>query len=86
MIEGTLTVNLDPPYVRFHSTESDGKEVSSHYDCTREEIRTILEALGSEVDRDWPVRDCLIRTRGSFPHDLLSTFHLIPTRLRSKAS
>jgi hypothetical protein len=69
MMEGILTINLDPPYI---SLESEGTQ--SQRTFSLDQIRSILEELG--VQR-WPLRDCLIRLQGEFSFESLQRIGLV---------
>jgi hypothetical protein len=65
MIEGTLTVNLDPPYLGFR-VEAEDKIYSRS--CSREDIREILTEFGG---LNWPLKDCVIRMPARFSKDAI---------------
>ncbi len=79
MIEGVLTINLDPPYLQFQGgdTSIDG----CLRECTTEEVRAALHELGQVCTRAWPLHECVIRLRGKFPIVKLSMFGLLRERL-----
>lgn len=81
MLEGTLTVNLDPPYLHF-TADGNEKGYSSHFECSEEEVLRILTELGSEIFEGTRYKECIVRTTGSFPKALLSQFHLLPPATR----
>ncbi len=54
MINGTLTVSLEPPYLSF--CDSEGTNYSRY--CSKEEIQRVLEDLGNF---NWPLRECVVR-------------------------
>jgi hypothetical protein len=68
MLEGILTINLDPPYI---CLESEGNQRQRAF--SSEQIRCILEELG--ISR-WPLRDCLIRLKGEFSFEALQKIGL----------
>lgn len=79
MIEGVLTVNLDPPYLQFHG---DNRSVDGCLrECTTEELRAALGELAECSIMHWPLQDCVIRLRGMFPIVKLSLFGLLRGRL-----
>ncbi len=75
MIEGTLTVNLDPPFIWFDTT-SDGAKRHCHHECTSGDIRLILLELAGE-SVPWPVKECVVRSSGTFSVEMLHKFQLL---------
>lgn len=74
MVEGTLVVNLDPPYVSFVERNGEGttpspdrKRNTLTKQCTIQELRNMLIDLGAILPyQQWPPRDCMMRLPGSF--------------------
>jgi hypothetical protein len=80
MIEGILTVNLDPPYCSFHSHETGFSYLRSA-ECTVEEIRVILIELGAiSSSQHWPMQECFVRLTGTFSEVQLTNLGLWPMR------
>jgi hypothetical protein len=80
MIEGILTVNLDPPYCSFHSRETGFNYLRSA-ECTVEEIRVILIELGAiSASQHWPMQECFVRLSGTFSEVQLGNLGLWPMR------
>lgn len=80
MVEGILTINVNPPYVVFCPKE--GK--SSIRECTAEHIRAVLADLAADVHfQHWPVKECVIRLQGNFSRDKLEKFGLLTLRHES---
>ena len=80
MIEGILTVNLDPPYCGFHSHETGFSYLRSA-ECTVEEIRAILIELGAiSPSQHWPMQECFVRLTGTFSEVQLAKLGLWPMR------
>lgn len=70
MVEGVLTINLEPPYISFHSSQA---ELGCSRSCTQEEIRDILSDMDA---RQWPLKDCLIRLSTNFSEARLASLRL----------
>ena len=83
MINGTLTVNLDPPYLCFQVAD-EGRSGSCLRECSTEEIRRMLIALGAHRSGHWPVSECIIRSKGQFSIKLLRDFKLVAPLLCRK--
>lgn len=80
MIEGILTVNLDPPYCSFHS-HLTGFNYLRSAECTVEEIRAILLELGAiSSGQNWPMQECFVRLTGTFSEGQLANLGLWPMR------
>lgn len=68
MIEGTLSIILDPPTLGF---ASDRFSILKH--CSRDDVYTMLTELGVENKN---LREYFARLRGNFSSDMLSRFGL----------
>ena len=78
MIEGILTVNLDPPYCSFHS-HTTGFHYIRSAECTVDEIRAILLELGAiSSSQHWPMKECFVRLTGRFSEAQLGELGLWP--------
>jgi hypothetical protein len=62
MIQGTLSVSLDPPCVMFEPDVGDRSSWRIRY-CSDNELHQVLSDLGVE---QWPLRECFIRLQGRF--------------------
>jgi hypothetical protein len=83
MIEGILTVNLEPPYLSFQSTAGLAGEDSLR-NCTTEEIRSALaEFCAIEYCQNWPLKECIVRIQGNFCREKLVSFGLLPLHIAS---
>ncbi len=79
MIDGTLTINLDPPYLHFHA---DDPGVSGRLrECTMDDIRAALAEFAQNMPDRWPLNDCVIRLRGKFSATRLSKLGVLQARL-----
>ncbi|MBX9570638.1 MAG: hypothetical protein K2X77_17230 [Candidatus Obscuribacterales bacterium] len=83
MVEGTLVVNLDPPYVSFveHEGVKTGAErrrrATAFKHCTIQELRMMLIDLGAIVPyQHWPPRDCMMRLPGTYSQATLDKLGL----------
>jgi hypothetical protein len=84
MIEGTLVVNLDPPYMDFlPNTSTETKDNSAcenctwHY-CTIEQIREFLVELGLIYKaQQWPPREYILRLPVRLPIRSLAKLGLL---------
>lgn len=88
MVEGTLVVNLDPPYVSFveHEAAKAGVEKrrrsTAFKHCTIQELRLMLIELGAIVPHQhWPPRDCMVRLPGSYSQATLDKLGLETKRV-----
>ena len=77
LVPGTITITLDPPSISFDSTTAAGSH-RCHCNCTPDEVRQILMALGSDMEHRWPVRECFVHSTGQFSAELLSRFGVLP--------
>lgn len=77
MIDGTLTVNLEPPYLAFCD------KAGNHYsrNCSFEEIQDMLADLGN---LNWPLRDCFVRIPMQFDQFGLAKWRLNPVQNSKK--
>ena len=83
MIEGLLTVNLEPPYLSFQSLEDLTAKSCLRY-CTAEDVKSALANLCAfQYFQHWPLKECIIRVEGSFSREKLAHFGLLPFRLVS---
>lgn len=80
MIHGTLTVNLDPPYLMFEPS-GDGNRPWLARQCTLSEMQQVLAEMGVEL---WPMRECLIRVQGTFNRSKLNDLGLKPSLIGSR--
>lgn len=82
MVEGTLVVNLDPPYVSFveHGAKTGAelrRRKTAFNHCTIQELRMMLIELGAIVPyQHWPPKDCMMRLPGSYSKDTLDKLGL----------
>lgn len=75
MVQGTLSVNLEPPYIGLKAEHA--REIRRS--CTVEEIKKILLALKIITPQQhWPPKDCVMRLPGQFPGAVLARFGLLP--------
>ncbi|MBY0357286.1 MAG: hypothetical protein K2W82_04725 [Candidatus Obscuribacterales bacterium] len=75
MIQGFLSVNLEPPYVTMRIDRKN--EILKP--CTLDEIRMLLLSLNAiDIDQNWPPAECVIRVCGRFSRRLLAQFGLVP--------
>ncbi len=76
MIKGILTANLDPPYLVLDLADA-GPLRSRRRECTSEEIRSAIFALGENRGAlSWPPKDCVVRIQGAFSQDWLASIGL----------
>lgn len=74
MIEGLLQINLDPPYMAFHSLNND----SCGKSCTVEDVRVLLVDLNAiPPGQHWPLREFTMRLAGRFANETLQKFGLV---------
>ena len=86
MIEGILTVNLDPPYCSFHS-HTTGFHYLRSAECTVDEIRAILLELGAiSSGQNWPMKECFVRLTGKFSEAQLAELGLWPMLVHQQDS
>lgn len=90
MIEGTLLINLDPPYMAFTPKVSGqsingGASDNIRCDCTQAQIKDLLVELDViSPYQQWPLRECILRLPVVLPakilakHGLLNTHNLEP--------
>lgn len=85
MIEGTLVINLDPPYMGFLPKSSSQ---FSHYmdadtwcNCTLEQIKSLLIDLDVITPaQHWPPRECILRLPVVLPRERLAKHGLATLR------
>lgn len=71
-MNGTLTINLDPPYMQFQHTATGSFRMRY---CSLEEIEAILNELGASC---WPLKECFVRVEGPFLPSSLAQADLLP--------
>jgi len=82
MIDGTLMINLNPPWAGF-SSESD--KISKNF--TVDELRALLIELGGLLpEQVWPPGEYMLNMPGRFSRDTLTKFGLIKAASVSRVS
>ncbi len=85
MIEGTLVINLEPPYMGFLpkpcgqpiNAVGDLKNYTWHY-CTQTQIKDLLVELGViSTGQLWPPRECILRLPVVLPMKSLTKHGLL---------
>jgi len=79
MIEGTLLVNLDPPFMAFQPRRCGQSidravdiETEIRCDCTQAQIKDFLVELEViSVTQAWPPRECIMRLATKLPVRIL---------------
>lgn len=65
MIEGTLIINLDPPYIGFAHQDNyinNSQKKHSWRHCSLDEIKDLLVELQVvSSQQHWPLRECVLR-------------------------
>lgn len=75
MIKGTLTANLNPPYLEF--LLDDARYSRQH--CSTDDLREFLITLDVlSPGQEWRPRELFVRIKGEFPRQSLAQFGLIP--------
>ncbi|MBS2009228.1 MAG: hypothetical protein JST01_19395 [Cyanobacteria bacterium SZAS TMP-1] len=82
MIEGTLQINLDPPYIAFSELPKESLDPAAKMTIVRpssvEEIRELLLELGAITpDQAWPPRECILRFPVALSRANLRRFNLL---------
>lgn len=77
-MQGTLTINIDPPYICF-DTKISGHKHRYQSECTLDNIHEVLLEL-TENEIRWPLKDGIIRYDGKFSAELLEKFRLIQSK------
>jgi hypothetical protein len=86
MIEGTLVVNLDPPYMGF-LLNTDACENCTWCYCTLEQMRDFLVELGLiHKAQQWPPREYILRLPARLPINSLAKHGLLNVRTLEFAS
>ncbi len=90
MIEGTLIVNFDPPFIGFSSPKATKAEIEGsqlrRY-CSLEEIRLLLIDLDCISEyQAWPPRELILRLPVNLPKKVLEKLNLIEIAVLKKAS
>lgn len=72
MIEGTLVINLDPPYIGFFPNRQSQPmlcpEADSWSYCTQQQIKELLIDLDViQANQHWPPRECILRLPIALP-------------------
>ncbi len=76
-MEGTLVLNLEPPYMGFEANKSSRQ----FRNCTTEEIRRLLVDLKVLAPYDYlPNTECMVNIKGTFPAEILSSYGLFKCR------
>ncbi len=83
MLTGTLTINLNPPYLAFQAQSNDEGLMRS---CSIEEIKLALTEFGDREPQAWPLKECLVRMPGQFSRAKLTAFGLIPAPVKKHRS
>jgi len=81
MINGTLIVNLDPPYLAFNreAAQQDGRNGCWQRYCTPAEIQALLLDLEAiSPDQSWPIHEYQALLRGAFSELTLAKHGLGP--------
>ncbi len=89
MIECTLIVNSEPPYIGFAPAETRfSKENGYQFRyCTKEEIRNLLVELDVIVESEiWSTHELIFRLPMNIPKSLLAKMQLTESNLRKLAS
>lgn len=80
MIEGTLIVNFEPPYIGFSMPREIGQKplVNDLWRyCSKEEIRDLLIELDViSANQAWPPRDLILRLPVNLPRKVLENLNL----------
>jgi hypothetical protein len=74
-MRGTLTITIDPPFVRFRPQTRASLEAGRY--CKKEEILQILAQLGAE---SLPLKNAVVKIEGDFATEMLLGWHLLPAR------
>lgn len=78
MINGTLVVNLDPPYCLFRANALAPLRIEEQKQWTTAEIKNVLLELGAIESTDHSsLKECFVRVRGDFPATKLLRLGLV---------
>jgi hypothetical protein len=88
MIQGLLTINLDPSYISFLQTteyaDEDHSRLESFRHCSLDEIRNLLIALEALTpEQTWPLRECVLRLHLNLPLSALISLGLARSNNKS---
>jgi hypothetical protein len=84
MIEGILTINLDPPYLSFHPNDSTSSACLR--ECATADIYVALGELAPLLNSVHQLDDCVVRLQGNFSKGRLSKLGLLRGHLESLSS